>query len=139
MNGLERTAALLTYLSTVQAHLATYRGLAAPYGISVNVDNYGANVTIQLDANGRLSAVAGGLLTWADTFMDVSADVWRTSAGAGVHVSVTGMAGGVSVKVFDAALFDSKVFGDLSVNERRSISLGELRAWALGSVTAVAA
>lgn len=139
MNGLERTAALLSYLSTLQAHLATHRGLAGPFGVAVDVDNYGPNVTVQLDANGRLHAVAGGLLTWADSLADVTADMWRTPAGIWVHLSLTGITGSVSVKAFDAVLFDPAVFGCLSIDERRPISLGELRAWALGSVTAVAA
>lgn len=139
MNGLERTAALLAYLSTLQAHLAKHRSLAAPFGMAFDVDNYGANATVQLDANGRLSAVAGGLLTWADSLADVTGDAWRTPAGASVHLAVMGLVSGVSVKVFDATLYDPAVFGDLAINERRPISLGELRTWALGSVTAVAA
>lgn len=132
MNGTERVATLLTYLSTIQAHLARHPGLAGPCCVKAEIHTLGTNVVIQLDCNHRLSTVAGGLLTWADSLTDVTAEAWRVPSGDSVHLSVTGLAGGVSVLVYDAAPFDVAVFADLVPGQRQPISLGQLRAWALG-------
>ena len=133
MNGTERIATLLTYLSTIQAHLAKHRGLAGPFYIEARPDAHGANVVVQLDGYHRLSAVAGGLLTWADSLTDVTAEMWRPKSGDTVHLSITGVAGGMSVMAYDAATFDPAAFGDIAAGERRSVSLGQLRAWAIGA------
>jgi hypothetical protein len=133
MNSTERTAAMITFLSTVQAHLAKHRGLAGPFNVSVDVDSQRANVVVQLDSNHRLSAVAGGLLTWADSMIKLTAEIWRPPTGDTVHLSVSGMTGGVSVRAYDASSFDAAVFGDLAASERRLITLGQLRSWAIGT------
>ncbi len=133
MNSTERVATLLTYLSTIQAHLAKHRGLAGPFYVKAETDSYGPNVVIQLDCNRRLSAVAGGLLTWADSLTEVTAEAWRVPTGASVHLSITGIAGGMSVMAYDAAPFDASVFADLAAGQRRPINLGQLRAWAIGT------
>jgi hypothetical protein len=137
MNGPERTATLMTYLSTMQAHLGRHRGLPGPFSVFADVES-AVNVTVQLDANRRLSAVAAGLLVWADSLIGATATVWRACEFS-VHVSVTGMAGGVSVRVFDVAAYDPGVFGDLPVGARREVTLGRLRAWALGCGAGVVA
>ena len=133
MTGTERIATLLTYLSTIQAHLAEHRGLAGPFYVKAETDTRGENVVIQLDCNHRLTAVAGGLLTWADSLTEVTAEAWRVRSGDSVHLSVTGMAGGMSVRVYDAAPFDTAVFTDMAPGEYRPISLGHLRSWAIGT------
>lgn len=132
MNGMERSAALVTYLSTIQAHMATHRGLAGPFSVFVDLDSGRANVTVQLDSNRRLIAVAGGLLTWADSLREVTAEAWRVPAGDLVHLSVTGMVGGVSVRAYDATPFDASAFADLEPRQRRPVLCEQLRVWALG-------
>ena len=133
MNGTERIATLITYLSTIQAHLARRRGLAGPFNVSLDVHGHRANVVVQLDCGRRLATVAGGLLTWADSLTEVTAQAWRPPTGADVHLSVTGWAGGVSVRAFDAAPFDASVFTGLEPGQRQPIPLERLRAWAIGS------
>jgi hypothetical protein len=133
MTGTERIATMITYLSTIQAHLARHRGLSGPFNISLDVHGYRANVVVQLDSNRGLATVAGGLLTWADTLTEVAAEAWRPPTGPDVHLSVTGMVGGVSVRAFDAAPFDAAVFAGLEPGQRGSVPLQRLRAWAIGS------
>lgn len=133
MNSTERTAAMITYLSTLQAHLARHRGLAGPFNVSIDVDTVRANVVVQLDSNHRLTAVAGGLLAWADSLTEVTAEAWRPRSGDTVHLSVSGVIGGVSVRAYDATPLDETVFGDLAAGERRLITLGQLRSWATGA------
>jgi hypothetical protein len=133
MNGSERIATMITYLSTIQAHLARHRGLAGPFNVSFDLHDYRPNVVVQLDGSGCLATVAGGLLTWADSVTEVTAEAWRPSTGTDVHLSVSGMVGGVSVRAFDAAPFDAAVFTGLQPGQRGSIPLQRLRAWAIGS------
>jgi hypothetical protein len=136
MNSTERVATMITYLSTIQTHLARHRGLAGPFNISLALHDYRPNVVVQLDSNRRLATVAGGLLTWAESLTEVTAEAWRPPTGTDVHLSVSGMVGGVSVRAFDAAPFDAAVFAGLEPGQRGSIPLGRLRAWAIGSAVA---
>ncbi|MFY9806993.1 MAG: hypothetical protein WAK86_06965, partial [Pseudonocardiaceae bacterium] len=56
--------------------------------------------TVQLTCH-EPSAIAQGLLAWADTRTQVTAQAWRTPRGDSVHLSVTGrLPGGASVPVY---------------------------------------
>ncbi len=57
-------------------------------------------VTVQLTCH-EPSAIAQGLLAWADTLTQVTAQAWRAPRGDSVHLSVTGrLPGGASVLVY---------------------------------------
>jgi len=59
-----------------------------------------SEVTVQLSCR-EPSAIAAGLLAWADTLTEATAQAWRTPHGDSVHVSVTGLLpSGASVRVY---------------------------------------
>jgi hypothetical protein len=132
MNRTQRTAFMVACLSTLQAHLAAYPDLAAPCNASIDLDHPRADVTIQLSGGRQLDTVTGGLRSWAESLTDVTAETWRPSADAAVHLSVSGRAGGVSVRVFDAVIFDELVFPGLEPDQRRPIQVEQLCTWSTG-------
>ena len=57
-------------------------------------------MTLQLTRH-TPNAVARGLVAWADTLTQVTAQAWRAPRGDSVHLSVTGrLPGGASVLVY---------------------------------------
>jgi hypothetical protein len=86
-------------LAAVCAHLAEFE-LPAIASVHVSAARSAPQVTVQL-ARRELSAVAQGLLAWADTITQVTAQAWRVPEGDPAHLSVTGLLpGDASILVY---------------------------------------
>lgn len=86
-------------LAELCAHLAEFE---LPGITSVHVADCrpAPEVTVQLSCR-EPSAIAAGLLAWADTLAQATAQAWRVPRGDSVHVSVTGLLpSGASVRVY---------------------------------------
>jgi hypothetical protein len=79
--------------------------------------------------------VASEVLAWADTLTTVTVQAWRPPSGDRVHLSMastlSGPAGTVELAVFGGADHDPALVGALALGEYRSVTLGELRSWAM--------
>jgi hypothetical protein len=85
-------AALCTHLAALE--------LPAIASVHVSDAMSAPRMTVQLACHEH-SAIAQGLLIWADTLTEVTAEVWRVPRGDSVHLSVTGLLpGGASVLVY---------------------------------------
>jgi hypothetical protein len=121
---------MLASLEVIRAHLAGHQ-VAAP--VSVDLDVLVGRVTVQLGETG-LSAVAGGLLSWANTLTGVTGEAWRVPNGETVHLSVTGhTVARVAVRVYDAVEYDPIVFPGLVSGGRHAVTPAGLRAWCGGA------
>jgi hypothetical protein len=85
-------------------------------------------VTVQL-ACYETSAIAQGLLAWADTLTNVTAGAWWVPRGDSVHLSVTGLlSGGASVLVYGGPWGSHRGQGaDLPPDATTTIALPMLR------------
>jgi hypothetical protein len=88
-------------------------------------------VNMQLALRGP-SQIARGLLAWADTLTDVTAEAWRPPEGDTVHLCVIGqLREGVVVRVFGHVPFTSRgIGGDLGPGESKVVPWVLLREWA---------
>ena len=75
-------------LAALCAHLAEFE-LPPIASVHVGTALAAPRVTVQLTCHDP-SAIARGLLAWADTHTDVTAQSWRVLQGDSVHLSVTG-------------------------------------------------
>jgi hypothetical protein len=119
------TTALLT---AIGAHLAEFE-LPAIASVHVAAAMSSApQVTVQLACR-QPSAIAAGLLAWADTLTGVSAEVWRVPQGNAVHLSITGLLpGGAAVLVYGGLAAAPLGLGaDLTPNASTPIPLAALR------------
>jgi hypothetical protein len=115
--------ALRTHLSGVDlpapcsAHLTTYPG--------------GPHVTMQL-ARHHLPETTHGLLAWADTLTNVTAEAWREPSGDSMHLSVTGqLPEGVLIRVYSSVPFTkNEISCDLAPDTSTTLPLTVLREWA---------
>jgi hypothetical protein len=114
-------------LAAIAAHLAEFE-LPATASLHVTEAMVGPQVTVQLSCR-TLSAIAQGLLAWADTLTEVSAEAWRVSWGDSVHLSVTGrLPGGIAVLVYGGLAATGWAVGtDLSPDATATIPLAALR------------
>jgi hypothetical protein len=118
---------LMTYLDSIRDHLDLY-DLPPVWGVDVSV--LSEPVQVHLKAS-DLPEVAAGLLAWADTLELVTAELWRTSSGESVHLSIRGrLAGGVPVRVYAGVKFAETVFPDLPTGSRQDMPVFVLRGWA---------
>jgi hypothetical protein len=86
-------------LAAVCAHLAEFE-LPAIASVHVSAALSAPQVTVQLACH-ELPAIAQGLLAWADTLTQVTAQAWRVPEGDSVHLSVTGLLhGGAFILVY---------------------------------------
>jgi hypothetical protein len=85
-------------------------------------------VTVQLSCR-EPSAIAAGLLAWADTFAQTTAQAWRVPRGDSVHVSVTGLLpSGASVRVYRGLQSTDCCLGTrLKPDTTTTVSLATLR------------
>ena len=74
------------------------------------------------------SAIAAGLLAWADTLSETSTETWRVPEGDSVHVSVTGqLPGGFTIRVFGGLrVTDCGVGTDLAPDAIATLPLATL-------------
>jgi hypothetical protein len=114
------------------AHLADHT-LPEPASLRVNTIGVHSVVMAQLRAT-TMPTVVADLLAWADTLTTVTVQTWRVPAGDRVHLSIastlTGPAGSIELDVFGAVAYDPARFADLEAGDRRTVFLGQLRAWA---------
>jgi hypothetical protein len=114
------------------AHLADHT-LPEPASLRVNTTGVHSEVMAQLRSI-TVPTVATDLLTWADTLTTITVQAWRVPAGDRVHLSIastlTGPASSIELDVFGAVDYDPARFAELEAGDRRTVSLGQLRAWA---------
>jgi hypothetical protein len=114
-------------LATIAAHLAEFE-LPATASVHLTEAMPGPQVTVQLSCR-TPSAIAEGLLAWADTLTDVSAEAWRVSWSDSVHLSITGrLPGGIAVLVYGGLAATRCALGtDLAPDATATIPLAALR------------
>jgi hypothetical protein len=114
-------------LATITAHLAEFE-LPATASVHVAERMSGPQVTVQLSCR-TPSAIAQGLLAWADTLTDVSAQARRVPRGHSVHLSVSGrLPGGTAVLVYGGrAATHCALATDLVADATTTIPLAALR------------
>jgi hypothetical protein len=88
----------------------------------------GPHVTVQLSCR-TPSAIAQGLLAWADTLTDVSAQAWRVPRGDSMHLLVTGrLPGDTAVLVYGGLTATHCALAtDLTPDTTATIPLAALR------------
>jgi hypothetical protein len=118
------TGDLLTAIST---HLTEFK-LPAIASVHVTASMSGPQVTVQLACRGP-SGIAQGLLAWANTLTEVTAEAWRVPRGDSVHLSVTGLLpGDVTVLVYGGVgVTDHGLGADLTPDAATTIPLAALR------------
>jgi hypothetical protein len=114
-------------LAAIGAHLAAFE-LPAIASLHVGAALSAPQVTVQLTYH-EPSAIAQGLLAWADTLTEVTAGAWRVPRGDSVHLSVTGLLpGGASVLVYGGMEATHRGLGaDLAPDASTTIPLPTLR------------
>ena len=115
------------------AHLADHT-LPEPASLRVNTTGVHSEVMVQLRST-TVPTVVTDLLAWAHTLTTVTVQAWRVPDGDRVHLSIastlTGPSGTVELDVFGAVDYDPARFAELEAGDRRTVSLGQLRAWAV--------
>jgi hypothetical protein len=87
-------------LAALCAHLTAFELPAIASVHAVASAGGSPDITVQLGCR-EPDALAQGLLVWADTLTDVTAQAWREPGGDWVHLSVTGLLpGGASVRIY---------------------------------------
>jgi hypothetical protein len=119
------TTTVVVLLDCLRAHLTAFE---LPQLGSVYVTRYGPHVTAQL-AWRTFPQIASGLLAWADTLTDVTAEAWRVPGGHSVHLSVIGqLPGGAWVRVYGVLPpAEHGIGADLAPNACTTVALAVLR------------
>jgi hypothetical protein len=111
----------------ITAHLAEFE-LPATASVHLTERMSGPHVTVQLSCR-TPSAIAQGLLAWADTLTDVSAQAWRVPRGDSMHLLVTGrLPGDTAVLVYGGLTATHCALAtDLTPDATATIPLAALR------------
>ncbi len=119
---------MTTIADLLAALCAQLNEFELPVMASVHVSLSAPQVTAQLACH-EPSGIAQGLLAWADTLTEVTAQAWRVPQGDSVHLSVTGLlAGGASVLVYGGLRAKHCGLGtDLAPDTTTTIPLAALR------------
>jgi hypothetical protein len=114
-------------LTAVCAHLTAFE-LPVIGSVYVGAALSAPQVTVQLACH-EPSTIAQGLLAWADTLTEVTAQAWRVPCGDSVHLSVTGLLpGGAAVLVYGGTWATHRGLGvDLAPDATTTIRLPMLR------------
>jgi hypothetical protein len=124
---------LVQAATMLAAHLADH-ALPEPASLRVSSRGLHSEVMAQLGST-TVPTVATDLLAWADTLRTVTVEAWRVPAGDRVQLSIasmlTGPAGTIELDVFGAVEYDAAEFADLKPGDHQTVSLGQLRTWAL--------
>jgi hypothetical protein len=114
-------------LAAIGAHVAEFE-LPPIASVLVTAAMSAPQVTVQL-ASHDPAGIARGLLAWADTLTQVTAQARRVPRGGSVHLSVTGLfPDGDSVLVYGAMPVPEHGLGaDLTPDACMTIPLGALR------------
>lgn len=124
-------------LGTIRAHLTAVE-LPQVYSVNLVTTHGGSAVSMQLACH-HLPDIASGLLAWAETLTNVTAEVWRVPSGDSVHLSVIGrFSEGVPIRVYGGVAFTKNGIGaDLTPDTSATVPLAVLREQTtLGEVTA---
>ena len=90
---------IVELLTATSKHLVAFE-LPPVASIHIRADMSAPQVTVQLTHRDP-AIVAQGLLAWAETLTQVTAEAWRVPHGDSVHLSITGsMTASVSVLVY---------------------------------------
>ncbi|MGH3976348.1 MAG: hypothetical protein ACRDS9_23970 [Pseudonocardiaceae bacterium] len=123
-------------LDCLRAHLAAFE-LPDLCSLHLTRSFSGHDVTAQLACH-TPPQIASGLLAWADTLTDVTAEAWRVPRGDCVHLSVIGcLPGEVPIRIYGGVPFTPHGLGrDLAPDTSTTVALAVLRGRAtLGEVT----
>jgi hypothetical protein len=120
------------------AHLAQH-AVPEPVFLTVTTRWGHSEVAAQLRPD-TVPDVAGELLAWIESLAAITVTAWRPPESERVHLSLastlTAPVGAVALTVYGAAKDHDPVrFADLTPGQRRTVSLGELRAWTAGEPT----
>jgi FtsP/CotA-like multicopper oxidase with cupredoxin domain len=114
-------------LAVLGAHLAAFE---LPAIASVHLAGYtsGPEATVQLCGRAP-AAIAAGLLAWADTLTEITAQAWRVPRGDTVHLSVTGrLPSGTQVLVYGGLrVTDLRLGAGLEPGATTTVTLATLR------------
>ena len=118
---------IVDLLAAISAHLAAFE-LPPVASIHITAGMAAPQVSVQLTHRDP-ATVTQGLLAWADTLTQVTAQVWRVPHGDSVHLSIIGsMAAGVSVLVYGGLPTNRGGLGtDLTPGARTTVPLAALR------------
>jgi FtsP/CotA-like multicopper oxidase with cupredoxin domain len=121
------SATVVDQLDSLRAHLAAYE-LPALYSVHVITATDEPTVTMQLTAH-QPPRIATGLLAWANTLTDITAQAWRVPRGDVTHLSVIGqLPGGVTIRVYGGLPFTQHGPGaNLTSGGSTTMSLAALR------------
>jgi FtsP/CotA-like multicopper oxidase with cupredoxin domain len=114
-------------LTALGAHLTAFE---LPTIASVHLSDYNSGPPVTVQLSGRApSAIAAGLLAWADTLTEITAQAWRVPQGDTVHLSVTGrLPGGTQVLVYGGLrVTDLSLGAGLEPGATTTVSLATLR------------
>ena len=119
------TTTAMDLLDSLCAHLAAFE---LPDLCSVHASLHEPHLTAQLRAQDP-PQLAAGLLAWADTLTDPTAEAWRVPNGHSIHLSITGqLSGGVNVHVYGGVPVTAhSPGGDLAPGTTAPVSLAILR------------
>ena len=117
-------------LDAIRTHLDAFE-LPPPWSIYLasNSDRPAASVTLGIR---EPSQIGLGLLAWADSLTDVTAQIWRPPSGDTVHLSITGqLSKGVVIRVSGHLPVSRRgIGGDLTPGASKAVPLVLLRQWA---------
>ena len=117
-------------LDAIRTHLDAFE-LPPPWSIYLASysDRPAACVTLGIR---EPSLIAFGLLAWADSLADVTAQTWRPPSGDTVHLSITGqLSDGVVIRVSGHLRFTRRgIGGDLTPGASKAVPLVLLWQWA---------
>ena len=121
------TTSTVDLLAAISTHLAEFE-LPASASVCVADAVSTPQVTVQLTC-GTPPAIAQGLLAWADTLTEVSAEAWRVPEGDSVHLVVTGLlSDGATIRAYGwMRVTDRSWSADLAPNATKKLPLATLR------------
>jgi hypothetical protein len=113
-------------------HLSDH-ALREPAALEVNSKTHQSRLAAQVSSR-TVPSIATELLAWADTLTTITVQAWRPPTGNRVHLSMLStLAGSVELTVYGGAPHDPTLLGELTPDECRAVTLGELRAWREGA------
>ena len=118
---------IVDLLAAISEHLTDFE-LPAVASIHITAAMSAPQVSVQL-THCDPATVAQGLLAWADTLTQVTAQAWQVPHGDSVHLSITGsMASGASVLVYGGLPTNRGGLGtDLPPGATTTVPLAALR------------
>lgn len=104
------TPTAIDLLNALRTHLSDFE-LPPPCSAHLTTYSKGPHVSMQLPTH-HLPEISCGLLAWADTLTETSAEAWRLPDGDSVHLSVIGrLPEGIQVRVYGSLAFTEHGIG----------------------------